>query len=218
MNKIFCFILLFGTAFPSSLYRPHILRTMRGEMVLSENSPVVGDTIQPQIFYDPDTIKVPGLKSVKAVYAGNICWTIIPPLIGTAALPLLAGSESNGLPMLLIMASFGPALFLGPSSGLFYAGQWSRGFISAGIRASIVIFSYCGGMALLNSSEKHDFTQIPAYVLIASGITMYFYTWFKDTDSSCRAVEEYNKKLRLEFFRGIKKEQEKVGLGLSWRF
>jgi hypothetical protein len=39
-----------------------------------------------------------------------------------------------------------------------------------------------------------------------------------DCIAAKKAIDEHNRKLRLKFFHKFEQEQEKVGLGLSWRF
>ena len=207
MNKYICLIILSCFTFGAGLYRPHILRTMRGEMVLAENAPVVGDTNQPQIFYNPDTIKVPGLKPVGRVYALNICWTVLPPVIGFGFGSAMGGY--NGYTLAYILGT--PSLLFGPSAGLFYAGKWGHACLSSLLRLGIGVFG-------MSSLVIYDDNRTQASIIIASALVLGAATMVFDTHSALRAVNENNKQIRLEFFQKLEQEHQKVGLGLSWEF
>ncbi len=207
MIKTYIFLLLFGVAFAGGLYHPHVLRTMRGEMVLSEYAQVIEDTIYPQNLYDPDTVKVPGLKPVGRVYALNICWTVLPPVIGFGFGSAMGGY--NGYTFAYILGA--PSLLFGPSAGLFYAGKWGHACLSSLLRLGIGVF----GMSSIGIYEDN---RTQASIIIASALVLGAATMIFDTHSALRAVNEHNKQIRLEFFQKLEQEQEKVGLGLSWRF
>lgn len=130
-------------------------------------------------------------------------------------IPLMSycATEIGGLsPNVLV-----PSLFITPSLGHFYAGQWGRGILFISLRSMVVLGTY---MALVSNISNNwydiDHSMQTSLEIGLIGLSLCGAVTLMDWAFVPSSVEKYNERFHIE--PQINLQNGNYGLGFSYRF
>jgi len=114
-------------------------------------------------------------------------------------------------------------IVFGPSVGHFYAHEWKRGLISAGVRVAIPAACMVPIILLANVSMEPAFVNWGVITITAiSGGALLFYSIVYDIATAPASVRKYNERIEkrgsLQFQPLIDVGKKRIGLSVVYRF
>ncbi len=155
------------------------------------------------------------LKSERDAVYWSLSAIFVPSGVGA----VIAANQHPAVGITMIVSS----VFIGPSVGHFYAGQWGRGFKTIGIRLGIgaagILTTASLFSALDVSTDPADIDKflistlplgLAASLIIVQGIY--------DISATRKSVRKYNERLNLQLQPEINLQEKRFGVGLLYRF